>query len=263
MGSDILSEIVRHKKEEIARAKKQVSESEIRRQAHASDKRRSFIDSLTEPGRHGVNIIAEIKRASPSKGVIRKNLDAGFQARQYEIGGAAAVSVLTDTRFFRGQRFDLAEAKRSVQLPVLRKEFIISAYQIYESIAMGADAVLLIVRILTQQQLVDYLALCSENRIDALVEVHSEQEFEVAARAGGRLMGINNRNLDTFQTDIGTCIRLARHFDKHHVGVAESGIADRRDIDKILASGIHNFLIGESLVRAADTQAFLKALITP
>ena len=263
MGSDILSEIVRHKKEEIALAKRQVTESEIRRQALASDKRRSFIDSLAKPGPHGVNIIAEIKRASPSRGVIRQDMDAGTQARKYEIGGAAAVSVLTDTRFFRGKRADLLQAKQSVQLPILRKEFIISTYQIYESLAMGADAVLLIVRILSQQQLEDYLALCAEHRIDALVEVHSEQEFDAAARAGGRLIGINNRNLDTFQTDIGTCIRLAGHFDKHHVGVAESGIAGRRDIDKILASGIHNFLIGESLVRAADAQAFLKSLLSP
>ncbi len=263
MGSDILAEIVRHKKVEVAQAKEQVSESEIRRRAHGADKRRPFIDSLTKPGPHGVNIIAEIKRASPSRGVIRQDLDAGAQARQYEIGGAAAVSVLTDNRFFRGERLDLAQAKQSVKLPILRKEFIVSAYQIYESIAMGADAVLLIVRILSQQQLEDYLALCAEHRIDALVEVHSEQEFEAAARAGGRLIGINNRNLDTFQTDIDTCIRLAGHFDTHHVGVAESGITGRRDVVRILAAGIHNFLIGESLVRAAEPQAFLKSLISP
>jgi len=261
MGPEVLSQIVRHKKEEIATAKKQVSESELRSQAVAAAKRRPFLAKLSEPGPHGVNIIAEVKRASPSRGYIRKDLDAAIQAGSYEAGGAAAVSVLTDNRFFQGGRLDLVKAKQAVKLPVLRKDFVISTYQIYESIAMGADAVLLIVRILSQQQLEEYLAFCSETRIDALVEVHSETEFEAADRAGASLIGVNNRNLDTFITDINTSIRLAKLFGKHHVGVAESGIADRSDIDKILEAGIHNFLIGESLVRAPDTQAFLKTLL--
>jgi indole-3-glycerol phosphate synthase len=146
-------------------------------------------------------------------------------------------------------------------LPVLRKDFLISSYQIYESVMIGADAVLLIVRALAVQQLSDYLALCQELGIDALVEVHSEKEFEVAALAGARLLGVNNRDLDTFITDINTSIQLAGLFEAHHVGVAESGIHDRGDIERITAAGIHNFLIGESLVRAEDTQGFLRSLI--
>lgn len=262
MGTDFLSAIVQYKKEEIAAAKKRVPESDLRLQASAVEKRRPFYGALSMPGSCGVNVIAEIKRASPSKGIIRKDLDAGVQARLYEAGGAAAVSVLTDTRFFQGGRQDLLAARSAVQLPVLRKDFLISAYQIYESMVMGADAVLLIVRILSQQQLSDYLALCAESRIDALVEVHSEAEFEDAARAGARLIGVNNRNLDTFTTDIDTSLRLAGLFEPHHVGVAESGIADRNDIERIRAAGIHNFLIGESLVRAPDPAAFLQSLVT-
>ena len=126
---------------------------------------------------------------------------------------------------------------------------------------MGADAVLLIARILSERQLTDYLALCAENRIDALVEVHSEAEFEIAARSGARLIGVNNRDLDTFRTDIATSVRLAALFEPHHVGVAESGIKTRDDIEKIRKAGIHNFLIGESLVRSPDTQAFLQSLM--
>ena len=153
------------------------------------------------------------------------------------------------------------EARQAIQLPVLRKDFVISAYQIYESIAMGADAILLIVRILSRQQLKDYLTLCAEKRIDALVEVHSEADFKIAARAGARLIGVNNRDLDTFTTDIETCIRLAALFDKHHVGVAESGVNGRNDVEQILEAGIYNFLIGESLVRTEDPEALLKSLL--
>ena len=126
---------------------------------------------------------------------------------------------------------------------------------------MGADALLLIVRALSEQQLNDYLALSNELGIDALVEVHSEREFDIAARSGARLIGVNNRDLDTFRTDIQTCIRLADRFEPHHIGVAESGIRDRSDIERITASGIHNFLIGESLVRADNTEGFLNTLI--
>ena len=261
MGTDMLSGIVRHKKQEVAAAKRRVSESQLRRQADAVEKRRPFFGRLSEPGPSGVNVIAEIKRASPSKGVIRKDLVAGDQAKRYEDGGAAAMSVLTDVRFFQGGRQDLVEARQVTRLPVLRKDFLISGYQIYESMAMGADAVLLIVRILSERQLADYLALCAENRIDALVEVHSEAEFEIAARSGARLIGVNNRDLDTFRTDIATSVRLAALFEAHHVGVAESGIKTRDDIEKIRKAGIHNFLIGESLVRSPDTQAFLKSLM--
>ena len=171
------------------------------------------------------------------------------------------MSVLTDEGFFRGSFNDLRSARAATHLPVLRKDFIISAYQIFESVAFGADAILLIVRILSKQQLKEYLSLSRELPVDALVEVHSDEEFDIAAEAGARLIGVNNRNLDVFKTDINTSIRLARRFEPQQTGVAESGIHYREDILKIRAAGIFNFLIGESLVRADDTRVLLKNLL--
>ena len=261
MGEDILSRIVRDKMIEVQVAKERRPEKQLIEQAMSMSNRRPFADKLAVPGPHGVNIIAEIKRASPSKGIIRAGLDPAQYARKYTAGGAAALSVLTDEKYFKGNADDLAQARRSTLIPVLRKDFIVSAYQIYESCVIGADAVLLIVRILSEQQLRDYLALCGEVGIDALVEVHSEKEFDIAALAGACLIGVNNRDLDTFKTDIMTCIRLAGRFEPQHIGVAESGIRNRADIEKITAAGIHNFLIGESLVRADNTEGFLENLI--
>jgi indole-3-glycerol phosphate synthase len=261
MGTDILSRIVAHKKEEIKAAKRRMPERLLMTNAAAVGKGRPFFETLSTPGLHGVNIIAEIKRASPSKGLIRADLNPPEQARRYEAAGAAAVSVLTDRDFFQGGINDLTTARSAVALPVLRKEFIVSSYQIYESRAVGADAVLLIVRILSDRQLRDYLALCRQLQMDVMVEVHSEKEFAAAALAGARLIGINNRDLDTFTTDIGTCIRLAGALGDGQVAVAESGIRSRADIEKIAAAGIFNFLIGESLVRADNTEAFLGQLL--
>jgi len=261
MGDDILTRIVEHKIEEVKAAKSRLPQKRLVEKAMAAASRRSFLDKLSDSKRHGVNIIAEIKRASPSKGLIRDDLNAAEFGKKYEAGGAAAISVLTDRDYFRGSCDDLVKARQATSLPVLRKDFLISSYQIYESVVIGADAILLIVRALAVQQLRDYLSLCDELRIDALVEVHSENEFETAALAGARLIGVNNRDLDTFITDIDTSIRLAALFEEQHVGVAESGIHCREDIEKIAAAGIHNFLIGESLVRAEDTEGFLRSLI--
>jgi indole-3-glycerol phosphate synthase len=261
MGDDILSRILEHKIEEVKAAKRRLPERRVIEKAMAAANHRPFLNNLSDPEPHGVNIIAEIKRASPSKGLIRDNLNAAEFGKKYEAGGAAAMSVLTDRDYFHGSCDDLVNARQATYLPVLRKDFLISSYQIYESVMIGADAVLLIVRALAAQQLRDYLALCEELGVDALVEVHSDHEFETAALAGARLIGVNNRDLDTFVTDINTSIRLAALFEEHHIGVAESGIHNREDIEKITAAGIHNFLIGESLVRAEDTQGFLRSLI--
>jgi indole-3-glycerol phosphate synthase len=262
MNGDILAQIVAHKKEEVRIAKKRMPESLLKTNAAAVGNCRPFFEILSVPGALGVNVIAEIKRASPSKGIIRADLNPADQAQMYTQGGAAAVSVLTDQRYFKGSYNDLILARNAVTLPVLRKDFIISTYQIYESRAFGADAILLIARILTAQQLRDYLALCGELNMAALVEVHSEEEMAVAILAGARLIGINNRDLKTFQTDIKTTIRLAARLAPGQVGVTESGIRNREDIDKVRAAGIFNFLIGESLVRAGDPVKFLKTLIS-
>jgi len=260
MATDILSKIVEDKKQEIAAAKQCIPESFLREKAAAFRKRRPFLNKLEHPGPFGINIIAEIKRASPSKGDIRANLDPAFYADEYEKGGAAAISVLTDRTHFKGSPEDLKIARETTTLPVLRKDFLISAYQIYESAVMEADAVLLIVRILDQQQLKDYLSLCNELKMDGLVEVHSEADIKKAVLAGARLIGINNRNLQSFETDIELAIRMKSLLDDDQIAIAASGIQTRKDIDKIKDSEIWNFLIGESLVRAKYPKKFVESL---
>ena len=260
MVKDILRKIVEDKKQEIVTAKQHIPESFIREKAFAPRKRRPFLTKLEQPGPFGINIIAEIKRASPSKGDIRANLNPAFYADEYEKGGAAALSVLTDQPYFKGGPEDLKIARQTTTLPVLRKDFLISAYQIFESAVMEADAVLLIVRILDQQQLKDYLNLCNELKMDSLVEVHTEADIEKAGLAGARLIGINNRNLQSFETDIDIAIRMKSLLNNDQIAVAASGIRTRKDIDKTKDSNIWNFLIGESLVRAKHPREFLESL---
>jgi len=262
MEDDILNQIVSHKKQEIKAARKLRSEASLRAELPPIKTRRSFYDRLATSNPQDINIIAEIKRASPSKGLIRPDLDPALYAREYESGGAAALSVLTDQDFFKGSVDDLKTARRAASLPVLRKDFIISAYQIFETAVIGADALLLIAAILSPLQLQDYLALCQELRLDALVEIHDEDEHQKVTRAGAKLIGINNRNLKTFHTDIGTSISMAARLAKHQVGVAESGIRTPDDIDAVRRAGICNFLIGESLVRADSPRLLLQSLIS-
>ena len=255
----ILDRIVDSKKAEVAAAMRDVPLAALKSRIAAPWTPRGFASRMARPG--GVNIIAEIKRASPSKGDIAPDLNAADCARAYEAGGAAALSVLTDGPFFKGSLDDLAAARAATRLPVLRKEFIVDPYQVYEARAAGADAVLLIVRILPPQLLEALLALAQRLGMDALVEIHAAEELNVARTAGARLIGINNRNLATFDTCLDTASELARRFLPGEVPVAASGIGDRRDIELNLRAGIRNFLIGESLVRAADRVGFLKTLI--
>jgi len=255
---NFLNTIIEHKKREVAAAKMWLPLERLRPMALRDRKRRPFKQKLRRPG---INIIAEIKRTSPSKGTIRSDLDPARYAAAYEQGGAAALSVLTDQAFFRGSIEDLQAARRASALPVLRKDFTIDPYQIYESAAMGADAVLLIVRILSKEQLTQYLTLSRELGLDTLVEINSEEDLEAAAEAGAELIGINNRNLQSFDTDVGTAARLSRLLEPHQIPVAASGIRTREDIENTLQAGIHNFLIGESLVRAEDPVQFLQTLL--
>ena len=260
MARNFLEQIVAHKQEEIAAARERVPEDALRAMAAEHRQRRPFLQRLTLDTIAGVRVIAEIKRASPSKGPIRPNLNPASLARAYEIGGAAALSVLTDTAFFHGSLQDLRAARQATELPVLRKDFLISSYQIYESAAGGADAVLLIARILTGAQLQDYLSLCTQLHLDALVEINSESDLSLASRAGARLIGINNRDLRTFKTDLHTTRRLAALLAPGQIGVAASGIQNRSDIDRLLTTGMRGFLVGESLVRAKDPVSFLQSL---
>ncbi len=260
---DILEKIVEYKKSFVEAARKKVPEARLRADAFSQSgrTRRFFFDALASPGRYGANIIAEVKRESPSKGPIRLDLDPAVFARSYENGGAAALSVLTDEPFFKGSLEDLKIARAATSLPVLRKEFIVSAYQLYETVLAGADAVLLIVRILERTQLKDYLQLCDELQLDPLVEIYSAGELEDANWAGARLIGINNRNLRSFETSTDNAINLGKMLDPNQIAVAASGIQSHEDILRAKAAGIWNFLIGESLVRSEHPDRFLKELL--
>lgn len=261
MSSDFLDRILEHKRLEVEQARGRTPEKDLRERAAEMRAVRSLMGALRRPGVFGANIIAEVKRASPSRGAIRADLDAARYAAIYEQAGAAAISVLTDRTFFQAEPEDLPTVRASASLPVLRKDFIISPYQVYETAAMGADALLLIVRALPGELLRDLLTLSQEVGLDALVEVHSERELEEATRAGARLIGINNRDLASFQTDIRTSIAVGRHLEPGQVAVSESGIHGRRDIEVLLEAGIWNFLIGESLVRSTRTREFLGELL--
>lgn len=261
MNEDILQKIMAAKQEEIMAARKREPESALRRRAEQRDRHRPFTERLRAANAAGIGIIAEIKRASPSKGIIRADIDAGEYARRYEQGGAAAISVLTDSRFFKGSLDDLMTARENTTLPVLRKDFLISDYQLYQSAAADADAVLLIVRLLSTKQLSGYLTLCRELRLDPLVEVHDAADLDKATASGAELIGINNRDLRTFKTDIAVAARLVSQFKAGQIPVAASGISTAEDIRATRQAGINIFLIGESLVRADDTVGFLRELI--
>ncbi|CAB5152398.1 Indole-3-glycerol phosphate synthase (EC [Olavius algarvensis associated proteobacterium Delta 3] len=258
MFGSILEKIIETKRKEIADAARSVPIEQLTEQAAAAPECRSFLKPFL---RSGVNVIAEIKRASPSKGAIRPDLDAGQQARRYQEGGAAALSVLTDGPFFQGCLDDLERARAATTLPVLRKDFLIDPYQLFEARAAGADAILLIVRVLDEKRLGKLLELGETLGMDALVEIHSRPDLKVASRAGAKLIGINNRDLSSFDTDIRTAIGLVDRLAPDQIPVAASGIGGPDDIRRNIAAGIHNFLIGECLVRSKDPAAFLKLLI--
>ena len=257
----ILDQIVTRKKDIVADSRMRISEKRLRDTVRQRTDYRPFAARLTTPGPTGVNVIAVIKRGSPSKGMIRADLDPAEYARRYEAGGAAAISVLTDAPFFNGSPDDLLCTRAATTLPVLRKDFVVTAYQLYETAAMGADAVLLIVRVLDRSQLGEYIALCRQLKLDALVEVHSQPELEIAIAAKADLVGINNRDLDTFTIDLDTTVRLSAMLDDRHVAVAESGIEHPEDVARIKAAGVHNFLIGTSLVKAPEPAAHLTYLM--
>ena len=260
MAADILDRIVAAKQDDVAAAARALPLARLRAAAESRTDVRPFAAALARPGPAGVNVIAEIKRASPSKGVIRGDLDPAGLARAYAAGGAAALSVLTETRFFLGSADDLRRARAACALPVLRKDFLFCDYQLYESAAMGADAVLLIVRILTEPLLADLLRTAAALGLAALVEVYSAGEAETAARAGARLVGINNRDLSSFHTDLDHTLKVLPALAPGQTAVAASGIRERADILRYRGTPVFNFLVGESLVRSENPAGFLKML---
>ena len=208
-------------------------------------------------------IIAEIKKASPSKGVLSQDFAPARIACAYESGGASALSVLTDETFFQGSLADLQAARDAVSLPVLRKDFIIDPAQILEAAAHGADAILLIAGILSARQIRDFREIAARYRLSALVEVHNRRELDSAIDAGADLIGVNNRNLSTFEVTLDTSLALAEHMPAGALLVSESGIHDAADIVRLRAAGYHAFLVGEHLMKSDDPATALRKLVAP
>ena len=250
-----LEQIVAAKQAEIAAAQALKPQAELERLAAKREDFRGFAESLARPG---VRVIAEIKRASPSLGDIRPDLHPGDLALAYQNGGAAAISVLTEPAFFKGSAKDLKRAREFVELPVLRKDFILAPYQVYETAAMGADAMLIVVRILDDETLQSLLALALGVGLETLVEIHDEADAQRIAGLAPPLVGINNRDLAHFHTDTDRAARLAALLPRGTAVVAASGIRDANDIQQALAGGIRRFLVGETLVRHADPAALLR-----
>jgi len=222
---------------------------------------RGFRSALESRSRHGPAIIAELKKASPSRGLIRDDFEAGRLAAQLEAAGAAALSVLTDEEFFQGSLENLRLARGSTQLPCLRKDFIVDHVQILETRANGGDAILLIVAALTQSELQTLVRQAREYELDVLCEIHDESELQRAADAGCDLIGVNNRDLRTFKVDPETAFRLEKFIPKNALRVAESGIRSPADIVRLRTAGYHAFLIGESLMAAESPGKALRALL--
>jgi indole-3-glycerol phosphate synthase len=257
----ILEEIIAQKHREIAHGRQHVSLLELERLATQVNDKREFIGSLRQRMQaKQPAIIAEIKKASPSKGLIRADFDPVQIARQYEAAGATCLSVLTDRQFFQGCNDYLQQARSACALPVIRKDFMVDPYQIAEAKALGADCVLLIVAALIPSQLSELAAYARFVNIDVLVEVHDEAELETALANGFDLIGINNRNLHTFETSLETTYRLARLTPPGKLLVTESGINSAADVQQMIEHGIYGFLIGETLMRAAHPGDKLKEL---
>jgi len=254
----ILDDIMAYKKVILAEAKKRLPAAKLMGRIAELDPPRPFYAALEHqmPGRH--RIIAEVKKASPSKGVIRESFLPVDIARQYEAYGAAAVSVLTEDRFFMGSLEYLRQIRSAVSLPVLRKDFLFDPYQVYETREAGADALLLIAAVLEKEQLRDLISLAGEIGLSALVEVHTGDELEKSLVAGATVIGINNRDLQTFKTDIKTTLALIQSVPDDIIAVSESGLNTREDIASLRRSGIDAFLIGEALMRAPSPGLKLK-----
>ena len=259
--ADILDKIVAVKRQEVAQALERRSLQAVRLDAESRILTRDFEAALREKIAAGRNaVIAEVKKASPSRGVLRADFVAADIAQSYAEHGAACLSVLTDQQFFQGSVDHLKQARASCQLPVLRKDFLVDPYQVYESRAMGADAVLLIAACLDDAQMRDMEAIARSLFMSVLVEVHDAQELERALRLKTRLIGINNRNLRTFEVSLDTTLALKAQLPADRLLVTESGILVREDVLRMNDAGVHAFLVGEAFMRADDPGAALAAM---
>ena len=262
---NILNEIAEYTKERVREAKKKKTLREIR--AMVFEKKRSDTPAAKQPFQFesalradGMSFICECKKASPSKGLIAGGFPYLEIAKDYEQGGAAAVSVLTEPRWFQGSDAYLEEISESIDIPCLRKDFTVDEYMIYEAKLLGASAVLLICSILTPAQLQEYLHLCDSLGLSALTEAHDEKEIDMALRAGARIIGVNNRDLKNFTIDFENSIRLRKMVPDEILFVGESGVKNREDILRLEEAGVNAVLIGETLMKAADRKSMLREL---
>lgn len=259
--TDKLTEICDTKRIEVAARKSATSLAELAIRAAGQSAPRGFEAALRAKATDGYALIAEIKKASPSKGLIRADFQPAEHARQYEAGGAACLSVLTDAPYFQGHEDFLIAARAACALPVLRKDFMVDPWQVTEARAIGADAILIIVAALDDGAMAEIEAAAIDHGMDVLVEVHNEAEMERAARLRSRLIGVNNRDLKRFVTDIAITERLAPLAPEGTLLVSESGINTHADLQRLEKCGARTFLVGESLMRQADVTAAVKALL--
>jgi indole-3-glycerol phosphate synthase len=258
----VLDRILEATRSEVARRKAETPLSAIEATARAQQPPRGFAAALSRKAGTGHALIAEIKKASPSKGLIRQDFDPPAHARDYEAGGAACLSVLTDKPFFQGDEAYLVAARAACALPAIRKDFMVDPWQVAEARAIGADAILIIVAALDDGAMAEIEAAAIEHGMDALVEVHDEAELARALRLRSRLIGVNNRDLRDFSVDLGRTEALARLMPTGTAIVAESGLATKADLDRLAAAGVHRFLVGETLMRQADVAAATRLLLT-
>lgn len=260
MQASILDKILADKRIEVEIRKAQESLEQVKISAGKAPASRCFASAIGGP-KSEIRLIAEIKKASPSKGLIRPDFDPVEIAKIYEASGASAISVLTDEKYFQGSLEHLKAVRNAVSLPVLRKDFIIDSYQIYESRTAGADAILLIIAALSHEELAGFMALASDLGMASLVEVHTAEELGTALEINARIIGINNRNLQTFKTKLNTTLELAARVTGDRILVSESGIFTRADVEKLMSAGVDAILVGESLMREADPGMKVKELL--
>ena len=269
MAENILRTILETKRKEVEALHRRCDMGELKAQAAGAPPARNFFSAVTKRPVRTVNLIAEVKKASPSAGIIRKDFDPADIARQYAAAGADAVSVLTDEKYFQGSLDHLRAVRQAVNLPVLRKDFIIDPLQVYEARAAGADAILLIAAALPPGRLLDLMILAAELRMTSLVEVHGADELLTVRSMVGfphraySLLGINNRDLGTLEVNLATTLRLAELAGDGVPIVSESGIKTRRDVVRLRAAGVRAILVGETLMRSSDIAAEIEALLGP
>ena len=263
----ILDKILADKRIEVDARKAHVPQEQVECEAYASAPARGFGNALAgekseiRNPKSEIRMIAEVKKASPSKGLIRPDFDPVEIAKTYEASGASAISVLTDEKYFQGSLEYLKAIRQAVDLPLLRKDFIIDPYQIFEARAAGADAILLIVAALPREKLFGFMSLAGALGMDSLVEVHTAEELDIAMEIGASIIGVNNRNLQTFETKLETTLELAAEVPGDRILVSESGIFTRADVERLMEAGVDAILVGESLMRQPDPGVKVKELL--